>query len=174
MKLLPCQMMLFSKETGSTLIFFFELIIRRTIFATRQIQSTPALTIMTLCCWQRTVASLLIPSAMLASWVFTIQISFSPGQNLRTTSQDVLNFCGSGGLSSWQPPQVGTSAPWIKEGSYQCTEKTHLVSLTLQTYSDAVTLYLHLQMESNILTASHYLGIVAMLMIGSITMSTGM
>ena len=166
--------MLFSKETGFTLIFFFELIIRHTIFVARQIQSTPAMTIVILCYWQRTVASLLIPFAMLASWAFTIQMSFSPGQNLRTTSQDILNFCGSGGSSFWQPPQVGTSAPWIKERSYQCTEKTHLVSLTLQTYSDAVTLYLHLQMESNILMASHYLRIVAMLTIGNITMSTGM
>ena len=169
----------FLKEIDSTHTLCSALITQHMTFVVKTTQLILAPTTATLCYWRRMMALNLLLSilfAMLMSWAYTIQMSSSPGQNLGTINQDVLNSFGSDGSSFWKVllMQVSRSALLIKEDLYRRTWQMHLLSLTLLMCFGAVILYHRLQMVSNAWMALQPLGIVEMQMIGSTITSTGM
>lgn len=102
--------MFFSRGTNSTIISYFKSITRHMIFIMRETQSIPAQTTVMLCscCRIMTTILLLILFAMPVSWVFTMWMSSSLGQNQGIINWGTLNFCGSSDWGPEKPCRLGT------------------------------------------------------------------
>jgi len=96
-----------------------------------------------------------ISFAMLVFWPFTMPMSYTQGQDQRTSCHAASNFCGYGGWN-WSTFQLdGTLGCWTKWSLCQWTEQMHSVLLTQGTYWGAVTLCLFLQLANYISIGHH-------------------